>query len=63
MALTGDNLRTADYFAKQVGITSVRAELLPEEKVQNIVQLQQQGKSVCMIGDGVNDAPALRRHL
>jgi len=42
-----------------VGITSVRAELLPEEKVQNIVQLQQEGKSVCMIGDGVNDAPAL----
>ncbi|MGI6484723.1 MAG: heavy metal translocating P-type ATPase [Tepidanaerobacteraceae bacterium] len=58
--LTGDNRRTADYFAKQVGITSVRAELLPEEKVQNIVQLQQQGKSVCMIGDGVNDAPALK---
>lgn len=58
--LTGDNRRTADYFAKQVGITSVRAELLPEEKVQNIIQLQQMGKSVCMIGDGVNDAPALK---
>jgi heavy metal translocating P-type ATPase len=58
--LTGDNGRTADYFAKQVGITSVRAELLPEEKVQNIVQLQQEGMAVCMIGDGVNDAPALK---
>lgn len=58
--LTGDNHRTADYFAKQVGIASVRAELLPEEKVENIVQLQQEGKSVCMIGDGVNDAPALK---
>lgn len=58
--LTGDNRRTADYFAKQVGITSVRAELLPEEKVQNIIQLQQEGKYVCMIGDGVNDAPALK---
>ena len=58
--LTGDNRRTADYFAKQVGITAVQAELLPEEKVQNIVQLQQEGKSVCMIGDGVNDAPALK---
>ena len=58
--LTGDNRSTADYFAKQVGITSVRAELLPEEKVQNIIQLQQMGKSVCMIGDGVNDAPALK---
>jgi len=58
--LTGDNRRTADYFAKQVGITTVRAELLPEKKVQNIIQLQQTGKSVCMIGDGVNDAPALK---
>lgn len=58
--LTGDNRRTADYFAQQVGITSVQAELLPEEKVQRIVQLQQEGKSVCMIGDGVNDAPALK---
>jgi heavy metal translocating P-type ATPase len=58
--LTGDNCRTANYFAKQVGIVSVRAELLPEEKVQSIVQLQQEGKSVCMIGDGVNDAPSLK---
>jgi heavy metal translocating P-type ATPase len=58
--LTGDNRRTADYFAQRVGITSVRAELLPDEKVKNIVQLQQEGKSVCMIGDGVNDAPALK---
>lgn len=58
--LTGDNRKTADYLAKQVGIASVWAELLPEEKVQNIVQLQQQSKSVCMIGDGVNDAPALK---
>lgn len=58
--LTGDNRRTADYFAKQVGITSVRAELLPEEKVMNITQLQESGRNVCMIGDGVNDAPALK---
>jgi heavy metal translocating P-type ATPase len=58
--LTGDNRRTADYFAQRVGITSVRADLLPDEKVKNIVQLQQEGKSVCMIGDGVNDAPALK---
>lgn len=58
--LTGDNRRTADYFAKEVGITAVRAELLPEEKVRAIEQLQQEGKSVCMIGDGVNDAPALK---
>jgi len=58
--LTGDDRRTADYFAKQAGITSVRAELLPEDKVKTIVQLQQDGKAVCMIGDGVNDAPALK---
>ncbi|SCP94936.1 heavy metal translocating P-type ATPase [Anaerobium acetethylicum] len=58
--LTGDNHRTAAYFAEQAGITDVKAELLPEEKVQNILQLQQEGKAVCMIGDGVNDAPALK---
>lgn len=58
--LTGDNRKTADYFAKQVGITTIRAELLPEEKVANIALLQRDGKTVCMIGDGVNDAPALK---
>lgn len=58
--LTGDNQQTADYFAGQAGITQVRAELLPEEKVNQIKEMQQRGKSVCMIGDGVNDAPALK---
>lgn len=58
--LTGDNNKTADYFAKQVGISAVYAELLPEEKVENISKLQRDGKNVCMIGDGVNDAPALK---
>ena len=58
--LTGDNKKTADYFAGQVGITEVRAELLPEEKVQNIGGLQRENHKVCMIGDGVNDAPALK---
>lgn len=58
--LTGDNRKTADFFAKQVGITAVRAELLPEAKVSNITLLQNTGKNVCMIGDGVNDAPALK---
>ncbi len=58
--LTGDHKRTADYFANQVGISEVRAELLPEEKVRSIETLQAEGRKVCMIGDGVNDAPALK---
>lgn len=58
--LTGDNKKTTDYFAGQVGISEVRAELLPEEKVQNIEELQRENHKVCMIGDGVNDAPALK---
>ncbi len=58
--LTGDNKKTADYFAGQIRISEVRAELLPEEKVQNIEKLQADHKTVCMIGDGVNDAPALK---
>lgn len=58
--LTGDHQRTADYFARQVGISEVRAELLPEEKVQAIEALQREHRKVCMIGDGVNDAPALK---
>lgn len=58
--LTGDNRKTADYFASQVGIAEVRAELLPEEKVGSIESLRKEGRKVCMIGDGVNDAPALK---
>ena len=58
--LTGDNQKTADYFARQVGIQQARAQLLPEEKVSNIAAIQESGKAVCMIGDGVNDAPALK---
>lgn len=58
--LTGDNEKTADYFASQVGIRQVRAQLLPEEKVSSITAIQNEGKEACMIGDGVNDAPALK---
>lgn len=58
--LTGDHQKTADYFAQQVGISEVCAELLPEEKVQSIEKLQAENHKVCMIGDGVNDAPALK---
>lgn len=58
--LTGDSKQAAGYFAEQTGITSVCPELLPEEKVQNIENLQSTGYTVCMIGDGVNDAPALK---
>jgi heavy metal translocating P-type ATPase len=58
--LTGDHKQTADYFAGQAGIESVHAELLPAQKVERIQQLQSEGHSVCMIGDGVNDAPALK---
>lgn len=58
--LTGDHRQTAAYFAKQVGITDVHAGFLPEQKVSEIAALQKKGKKVCMIGDGVNDAPALK---
>nr|WP_076778243.1 cation-translocating P-type ATPase [Lachnoclostridium phocaeense] len=58
--LTGDHQKTAEYFARQVSISEVRAELLPEEKVRSIEDLQAEGHKVCMVGDGVNDAPALK---
>lgn len=58
--LTGDNEKTASYFAKLSGIKNIFANLLPEQKVQKIIELQTKGKNVCMIGDGVNDAPALK---
>ncbi len=59
--LTGDNQRTADAIGRQLGVSQVIAQVLPQDKEQKIRQLQQNGKKVAMVGDGINDAPALAR--
>ena len=61
MMLTGDNAATAEAIAAELGVDEVRAELMPEGKVAVIAELQKRGHRVAMIGDGINDAPALAR--
>lgn len=59
--LTGDNARTAEAIRRQVGLGTVIADVMPQDKERKVYELQQQGRKVAMVGDGINDAPALAR--
>ena len=57
--LTGDNQRTADAIGRQLGVSQVIAQVLPQDKEQKSASYRESGKKVAMVGDGINDAPAL----
>ena len=57
--LTGDNKKSAEYIAGKAGIENIIADVLPNQKAEKIKELQEEGKVVAMVGDGINDAPAL----
>ena len=59
--LTGDNKTTAEAIKRKIGIEKVIAEVMPQDKEREVRALQEQGKKVAMVGDGINDAPALTR--
>lgn len=58
---TGDDARAASAIARATGVDEVRAECTPEDKLSAIVEMEKRGENVCMVGDGVNDAPSLKR--